>query len=269
MVAARSAAADVPADAGADGGHSVLAREDLAIAFGVSSTALGSDMPGLQLGNTRTRTIDNAMAADSSLESTMLLSLRYRIGKRLLWSVPTLSFAYEGGSEGGTQWVPWGGLTNWGIGYSSIEHVIANGSAGAGIGLRQWLRSSLSLNATAGVMNQLAYTSKPICIDGEMTCGDRWTTPKPRGSATLGLSIRATPSLTFNLGVGASQRVDGEQTAIGFGSVQTIGLRVLPLVEAHLNRSWSIDGYANATYDPYGHGYEQTYLLGVTRSWVH
>jgi hypothetical protein len=96
---------------------------------------------------------------------------------------------------------------------------------------------------------------------------DHLTSIKPWGTATVGASYQIAPSLTVNLGVGATQQVDGDGTKVTFGSVQSLGLRTLPLVEARINASWSVDGYASAAYDRTADRYEQTYLLGVTRAW--
>jgi hypothetical protein len=237
---------------------------DLTLAAGISTTtSAASPMQGLQLlGNTQSRSVESVMD-DRSVEASGILSVRYRLGERVVWSVPTLSFAYLGGESGKTQWIPWGGVTSWGVGYSSINHLLLDGTVGAGAGIRQWLGSSASINATAGVATSFAYTSKPICGGTDTMC-DRWTDGDGlRASATLGTSIDVGTTWTFNAAVGGSNH------DVSFGSIQTLALRTLPLVEAHVSDAWSIDGYAAATYDLSSHRYEQTYLLGVTRLWSH
>jgi hypothetical protein len=273
MLVAGTASADDLADAGtgtgsaAAGGATMNGDKDFSLALGASETTIGEPMPGMQLLGTTQRSVEGTMPSESTFEPSMLFSLRYRLGERVVWSAPTLSFAYLGGDPRGTEWIPWGGLTSWGAGYSSIQHLIVDGSLGAGIGVRQWLGSELSLNATAGASQQFEYASLVECPTDQMCDHVLW--PKPRGTATVGATYRLTPSVTVNAGVGASTQLGGDETTVSFGSVQSLGLRTLPLVEARINSRWSVDGYAAAAYDRTRSRYEQTYLLGVTRVWSH
>jgi hypothetical protein len=67
-------------------------------------------------------------------------------------------------------------------------------------------------------------------------------------SAVEGLTHRVGEVVALNLGVGASRHnADDNGTSVAFGSVQAVGLRQLPLVQAELNRRWYLDGYALAT----------------------
>jgi opacity protein-like surface antigen len=266
--AAEDSTQEAPAPEWADG------RWDLTVAAGVTSSAsTTSAMPGMQLmPSAQARTVDGSMTTDDTWSpSSGLFSMRYGLRDRVLWSVPTLSFAYLGGDDGDRQWIPWGGLTSWGLGYSSISHLIAQGELGTGIGVRQWLGHDVALNATTGVTSHFLYVSKAACDVGDTMC-DNWSSPeKLRGSVTAGASLRVGDAWTFNAGVGTSTRLiadSGERAStVSFGSIQAIGLRVLPLVEARVNARWSIDGYATAAYEIARNRYEQTYLLGVTRIW--
>jgi hypothetical protein len=250
-------------------------RWELTAAAGISTTSVA--MPGMQLMSGSARAVSGMPGmTDTSAEPSALFALRYRITDRVLWSIPTLSFAYLGGTAE-REWIPWGGLTSWGAGYSSIEHFIGAGELGAGAGLREWLATTSAVNFTASVASQFQYTSSPICPVGGM-CRPSWITPDTwRATVTAGASHRVGTALTLNLGIAGSQRLlyeggpasgsDERGMTVAIGSVQTIGLRLLPLVQAHVSPRWSIDGYAAAAYDLSRERFEQTYLVGVTRVW--
>jgi hypothetical protein len=250
---------------------SVASRWELSAAAGVSNIEFG--IPGMFVMGTSARSTEPMGATPhSQFEPNALFALRYRITERLTWSVPTLSFAYAGGNAGEREWIPWGGLTSWGAGYSSIEGFIADGQLGAGIGLREWLGGDTSLNLTTSATSAFNYTSQRHCIGA--SCPS-WAGPTTWiASATGGVSRRLGDALTVNLGVGISRIVaandpmDVGTQRVSFGSVQDIGLRRLPLIEAQLNRNWSLDGYAAAAYVPSTSRLEQHYLVGFTRRWL-
>jgi hypothetical protein len=238
---------------------------DMAFAAGVSNVTY--PMPGMQLMGTSARSTMSGDDTAASLEPTTLFSLRYRIADRVLWSVPTLSFAYLGGTYGQREWIPWAGLTGWGLGYSSIESLIVDGDLGAGIAAREWLAPATAINVTAGAASAFHYRGTPVCAAGEMCPSwqgpSRWV-----ASTTVGVSQRLGDSFSLNLGAGAARDLSGDgSTSVSIGSVQAIALRQLPLLQARLNERWYLDGYAMATYDLTRDRVEQRYLLGFTRVW--
>jgi hypothetical protein len=241
-------------------------RWDMAFAAGVSNVTYA--LPGMQLGGTMARTTMPTSGESATLEPTTLFSLRLRMGERVLWSVPTLSFAYLGGVAREREWIPWGGLTGWSVGYSSIEKLIVDGDIGAGIGVREWASPATAINVTAAAASAFHYRGNAFCGAGEDMCPS-WRGPRTWvTSATAGVSQQLGDSVSLNLGAGVSRELSGDgATSVSFGSVQAIGLRQLPLLQAHLNRRWSIDGYAMASYDVTHDRYEQRYLLGFTRVW--
>jgi opacity protein-like surface antigen len=239
-------------------------RWDISVAAGVSSVTM--PMPGMEVLGTVPRRTMSGTNTDSSLETSLLVSLRYRIGERVVWSVPTLSFAYLGGEAGEREWIPWGGLTGWGVGYSSVQHLIVQGDLGAGIGLREWIHPSFALNVTGAATSAFSYQGEALCPVG-MMCPS-WQGPTTWvGSATAGVSHRIADRVTFNLGVGVSHNIAGDSsgTTVSFGSVQALALRQLPLLQAQLSQRWSLDGYALGAYDRTADRIEQRYLVGFTR----
>ncbi len=242
------------------------------MAAGMSNITTG--IPGMLVMGTSARATDaTAPTTVTRLEPSALLSLRYRVSERTTWSIPTLSFAYAGGLAGHREWIPWGGLTSWSAGYSSVEGFIAAGQLGAGLGVREWVGAATSLNVSAGATSNFAYNANRIC-DPAARCSP-WSAPTTWvASATGGISHRLNATLTVNVGVGVarvvatSDAMDVGAQRVSFGSVQDIGLRRLPLVEAQVSRNWSIDGYAAAAYVPSSNRLEQHYLVGFTRRWL-
>jgi opacity protein-like surface antigen len=258
LALAVAAALLAPAVARADDGD-LEGRWELAAAAGVSAA---DTMPGFQ-----------SVADGDELEPTALFSLRYRLTDRVLWSIPTLGFAYLGGAVGEREWIPWGGLVSWGLGYSSIERLIAEGQLGAGLDVREWLDERTAVNLTAGAVSRFRYATD--CV--EAICGgSSWVPPERwRGVLTAGLSQRIGSAFTVNAGAGVSRTVDvgdpmtspENQTSVFVGSVQTIALRRLPLIQAHVSSGWSVDGYASLALELDSDRVQQSYLLGATRIW--
>ncbi len=240
-------------------------RWDMAVAAGVSNTTYG--LPGMQLLGTAARS-SMSTESNSTLEPTMLFTMRLRLSERLVWSVPTLSFAYLGGEAGKREWIPWAGLTSWSLGYSSIEHLIFDGGLGAGIAAREWVSPATALNVTAGASSAFHYRGIAICAAGEMC--PSWRGPTQwTASASAGISQQLGDTVTLNLGGGVARDLSSDgATSVSFGSVQAVGLRQLPLMQARVNRHWFIDGYAMGTYDVTRDRVEQRYLLGFTRVWL-
>jgi hypothetical protein len=255
-------------------GPAMASRWELSLAAGMSS--IDTDIPGMfMMGTSARSTSPTAPETVSRLEAAAIFGLRYRISDRITWSVPTLSFAYAGGSVGRREWIPWGGLTSWGAGFSSLGGFIAQGKLGAGIALREWLGSSTALNLTAGASSEFTYLSRPICTQPTGAACSGWDGPMTWvASASGGISHRLGQTITVNLGVGlarvvaAGDAMDVGAQRISLGSVQDVGLRRLPTVEAQLNRNWTLDGYAAASYAPSANRIEQHYLVGFTRRWL-
>lgn len=84
-------------------------------------------------------------------------------------------------------------------------------------------------------------------------------------------------AVTFSLGMSFAVNVVGDgrissaplgseerQVVLGFGSVQRVGLRTLPLVQVMLNERWGVDLFATGAYVPLLSGWVETYLAGLS-----
>lgn len=196
------------------------------------------------------------------------------ITDRLEWVVPTIGFAYRGGEAGDFEWIPWGGLIGWGVGYSSVEGGIFEGNIGAGIDTRWWQSKRTSLNFSFGVASRFRYSSKPVLT------ASGWIAPKTwRNKISVGYSYAVEDVVTLNvaLGLGRNFLAEGElpplgwsdndqRVAVSIGSTQARALRQLPLVQIHLRDDLSLDGHVIISISP-EHRVAETYMLGVTRTW--
>ena len=230
--------------------------------------------------HSKTPSADGAAGPVSELEPSWLLSLRYGITDRLQIDLHSPSMAYQWGTSGGTEWIPWAGLTSWGAGFSSIEGMIFTGKIGGGLGIREWRSSDTAVNATAKLSSSFRLASKEVCTTQGCQEGDR--APSTWGAQlSLGLSHRVGRNIQLNFGLAVEQNLvvrgsrpmgaldDPERAArILAGSVQMVGLRSLPLVQVQLNRQWALDGYAGVFYSLASEKMNQTYLLGLSRSWL-
>lgn len=157
--------------------------------------------------------------------------LQWGITDRLTWAIGTGAVAYRFGDRSGWELVPAGGLLGWG--YSSIEGWILQ--PGVGVSARRWFTPEQAL--TLEVFTGGAHSDRK-------TLGANW-----QAQTTLGWSATVANAVTFNIGVGAWRETNAsfvpgnERTtrALGFGSVQTVGLRALPLVQLHLGRGLSLE----------------------------
>lgn len=203
---------------------------------------------------------------------------------RLQWAVATLGFAYRFGDAGDLEWIPWGGVISWGAGFSSVESFIFKARLGAGTDVRWWLNPSSSLNLSVGATSSLqkswgefGQTIEPetwrlstalgyshivgenvslhpaIRLGQNLTRGDRWT-----DDGWSEESIHWT-SASFNS--------RGRNAVLTIGSVQTFGLRSLPLVQIHLDDTWSVDLHAAVSYSFVTKKASETYMLGSTWTW--
>jgi hypothetical protein len=185
---------------------------------------------GLEVGWSRTGIFD--MLPEPTRDAEVKLALEtvwlWALTSRLTWGLPALAFAYRFGERGGWEVVPDGGL--FGYGYSSVAGFIAQ--PGAHLGVRRWI-GDLALTLTGGAITQLDTSGG----------GRPWHL-----SATLGMSRTIAEAVTFNLGAGifdnrhpALSGGTSDDIGVGFGSVQSIALRPLPLVEWHLGHGFAID----------------------------
>jgi hypothetical protein len=198
----------------------------------------------------------------SDVEIEGLFALNYAITDRLVWAVPLPAFSYRWGETGRAELIARGGIR--GIGYSSIDGVI--GTLDAGLTGRVWLTRGLSL---------LAHGSS----DWDFQTGPREEgLPSQTDVLTvlgnLGFSWHLSDAFTVSPGAGWVGEVRVREATpetpldseLAFGSLQSLGYRPLPLVQAHLSPSFSLDAYAAWTVSLRDDPGRQLYLAGF--SWV-
>jgi hypothetical protein len=245
------------------------AAEDAArVERGASTPADGSWSLQLAAGVRAGRQQDEPIGTELSV----LGSFRYALSDRLIWSVPTLAFAYRAGERGGIEVIPFGGLLSWGGGYSSVEGWIAQAELGGGAAVRIWRGTETSINLDASVRSRARWSQIEHDALHSRSGPTTW-----RAAVGAGLSHQVGRRLGLHGGVQASARLiaDGEipadseqmNTWLSLGSVQQIGLRWLPLLELHLGRRSSLDAFASLDVQPATLTLSSRALLGFTVTW--
>lgn len=199
---------------------------------------------------------------------TNSLAVNWGITDRLQWPIGLPTLAYRFGERGEVEWVPWGGISNWGFAGGSSGSVLLYELA-TGLDTRLWFGQHRSLNTSLSTFSNLAT----IPLGGgtqQRVSPDTWA-----ARFSVGYSHTLYQLVTFNLGLAWSQNYVYEGKfpgrgqdggLIALGSVQAIGGRQLPLVEVHLARSFSLDGYASVGFDLHGN-VQDSYLGGLTWTW--
>lgn len=217
------------------------------------------------------------------------------LSDRFQWAVPTLGFAYRFGQPGGMELIPWGGIVSWSVDVSSVESVIFEAKLGAGTDARFWLGPRNSINLGAGLTSQYQkyFGHAGLVVEPEtwrldttvgyshifgdylsvhpglrlsqnLTHGDRHEYSKSLdGSATfdrwfVDREIEWTP---------ASLSSRGRNGVLSIGSVQSFGMRSLPLIQLHLGDVWSLDLHANVSFSFVTRKVSESYMAGCTWTW--
>ncbi|HEU4406275.1 MAG TPA: caspase family protein [Polyangiaceae bacterium] len=204
-------------------------------------------------------------------------SLAYGLTDRLSLQVPVPALAYRFGQAGSFEAIPRFGLTSLGYVLGGGGNPLL-GTLDAGVAARAWVAPDLSLIATASAdWDWQITTAKADLPDDGYRRGERLNL-----RAGLGLSWDVNEHVTLALGVGLSGSLavvdeavpltlsgtndfvrGTRETAVLFGSVQALGYRPLPLVQVHLSRKFSLDGYASVGVDFEGR-LRDRYLAGFT-----
>lgn len=199
---------------------------------------------------------------------------------RLQWILPTAAIAYRGGEHGGVEWIPWGGLVSWSLGYSSIEGTMFDGALGLGFDLRAWLSPRSSLDFGVGLTTPFS-THRRVGPCNDIRCegepGRQRAFELVRNRVMAGYSVTVADTVTFGIAAGISHNVLFDRSGpegvgehdveISLGSVLMRGLRPVPLVRVHLGDVFSIDGYSSVGYR---FGQElgvESYMIGGTWIW--
>jgi hypothetical protein len=220
-------------------------------------------------------------------EGTGHLQLNYAITDRWQWIILTPAVAYRGGDAHGFEWIPWAGMTGWQIQSNSLNRTTFHGTAGLGGDFRLWLDRKQSLLCNVGLISGfLLGRGHPFDLDTPAKPAPDYVPQRHpdaspfqswRALAAVGYTHSVGRWITVAFGVHFHQRLllhgaipantMERQTLIGFGSVQSVGLRHLPLIRAHVSDVVSLDGYASLTYVTAVRLTEQTYLAGATFTW--
>jgi hypothetical protein len=237
---------------------------DLSLAVGVRHGELSS---GFTLSGDRSLVVDFTGA--------------YGITDRWMWIGPSPTFAYRGGEHGGLEWLPWLGMPDMGIGYSSIEGFIFEGSPAAGFDLRRWLTARSSLDFGVSFYSHLLYRSRELDEGVAAPAGrdgDHFEEPDTwRNAVSLGYTHTLGDTVTLHVAASFGQNLlwqgalpdygaksEQHAMAISLGGVQTMGLRPLPLVRVHINDRWSLNFNAAVTYRLDTGRAHETYTAGFT-----
>lgn len=200
----------------------------------------------------------------------LLLSGVLGITDRLQWSIGTGAFAYRFGRRGGVEWIPWGGLTRLTFAYDKDDSGPGGLSVlyglGAGLQSRIWLGSEASfiLGASVGSEGQAAGSQRLAP-----------TTWWARLDAGFQLTVRRL--VTFNLAAGISTNflyegqlpeasADSSQLdlTVHLGAIASLATRPLPLVQVHLRRYLTLDGYVGLAIRTRDAALRDSYLAGFT-----
>jgi hypothetical protein len=203
----------------------------------------------------------------------------YAINDRWMWVGLSPTVVYRGGEHGGLEWLPWGGMPSWGMGGSSIEGFILEGTPAAGLDLRRWLSARSSLDFGFSVYSHFRYRSKdPIELSPESDESGRWREPDTwRNAVSVGYTHTLGDTVTLHLAAAFAQNVLWEGglpdyggpsrehgLSVSFGGVQSIGLRPQPLVRVHINDRWSLNFNAAVSYSVDTRQVNETYTAGFT-----
>jgi hypothetical protein len=197
------------------------------------------------------------------------------------WMLPGLSptVVYRGGEQGGFEWLPWGGMPGWTFG--NVGGFWFEGKPAFGVDLRWWLNGRSSIDFGVQAYSSFTYRSHAQTLFEDPETGSvqdlgHWDPPNTWINVlALGYTLTLGDSVTLHLAASFGQEVlvngelpdFGEKShamSIGFGGVQTIGLRPLPLVRVHINDRWSLNFNAAVNFRLDLKRTEETYTAGFT-----
>jgi len=139
-----------------------------------------------------------------------------------------------------------------------------------GVAARAWTRYDQSIIVSLVARSRLGVKTEDQPGQAPTTWG---------GTAAAGYSWTIRNAVTLNAAVGVTSdvRLGGREANVGYeplitpeplfviGSVQSLGYRALPLVQAHFTPRLSIDGYMSFGFDLTGHrDLRERYLVGLT-----
>jgi hypothetical protein len=197
---------------------------------------------------------------------TAQLNAYLGITSRLQWLIGTGAFAYRLGQRGRPELVLWGGMVGWGPSRDFGGNLAFGYRLGLGLDLR------LPVAQTQSILLGASAHSSGLASQEYSVLPTTW-----RVKLDLGYRTTVARKVTFNLAMGVELNAvyhgrlpdadaDGEQLdlTLQVGSVQALGMRALPLVQFHLNRWLSIDGYLALQLNQRSGDLRSSFALGAT-----
>lgn len=197
---------------------------------------------------------------------TAQLNAYLGITSRLQWLIGTGAFAYRLGQRGRPELVLWGGMVGWGPSIDIGDNLAFGYRLGLGLDLR------LPVAQTQSILLGASAHSSGLASQEYSVLPTTW-----RVKLDLGYRTTVARKVTFNLAMGVELNAvyhgrrpdadaDGEQLdlTLQVGSVQALGMRALPLVQFHLNRWLSIDGYLALQLNQRSGDLRSSFALGAT-----
>ena len=206
-----------------------------------------------------------------------IIHLSWGLTDRLQLSLPLPALAYRGGRRGALEWIPWAGSMGWGIGRSSLEGTIVQGTVGAGVDLRFWQNPRGSINLSIGASSEFRWTSRDPMVGlctASRSCPDHEYSPDTwLGFASVGYEQLIGDRVSIAAGIygerGLNHPSTGRRyaTRIEAGSVQSRGLRRLPLVRIYVSDGFAVDGFGTVGYDVDREQADGRFVLGAAWFW--
>jgi hypothetical protein len=227
--------------------------------------------PGLRVG-----------ATDGSPVASLRLALRL---SRHLWAAAPFAAIYDAERPSAFNWFAWAGIPTLSGTREALGGLTLRGFVGAGADARYQSGAHTAFYASASVLGSATWSEHGrSCASKDPLTGAcsrqveadaaprTWST-----QVTLGASRSVYNAVTFSLGMSLAVNVvsggripaaalgsEERGLVLGFGSVQRVGLRTLPLVQVMLNERWGVDLFATGAYVPALSGWVETYLAGLS-----
>ncbi|MFT3926580.1 MAG: caspase family protein [Myxococcales bacterium] len=249
------------------------------------------------LGVTEGSTLGMNIATDNHFAFGMLAPRG--LTDRWQWVLPTLAITYRGGEHGGFEWLPWGGIVGWGMGFNNFAGFILTAQPAFGVDLRRWISQRSSFDFSLGASSGLRWIARDsgdhdvnpqpaqmtaesrLSASPESAYPPRWTPPNTwRVHAAVGYTHTLADTVTFHLALSISQNQlwEGEladqswrspegAVQLAVGSVQSMGLRPQPLIRIHVRDWFALNLDSSVRYHFAHDTLEQTYLGGASFIW--
>lgn len=185
---------------------------------------------------------------------------------RLQWLIGTGAFAYRLGQRGQPEVVLWGGMLGWGLTFDAGNRLAFGYRLGLGADVRLPVAQSQSIllgaSAYSSGLASVEHSELPATWRVKVDLGYRTTLAR---KVTFNLAVAAELNAVYH-GLVPDPDAYGEQLGVSLlvGSVQGLGMRALPLLQFHLNRWLSLDGYLALQMDLRASDLKYSFALGAT-----